>query len=228
MIPKSRRPIQVMHASEVSFDELKGVLTAICEVVNVAGGSFPRTKVCNLGAWRAPEWTLRARGKLIPHASVDWYLRQGEEHGREGALNASCMAELLANDLGGAGEQPYRVLVLNKETYVQGYSFIVTHSLAGASAVISTHRLSEISDPDLRHECIRTITMHEVGHMLGIPNHERESGTVVENSHCNCAGTCVMRQGIVIPEDLVVITRDRMENGPFCADCTEELCQLFQ
>lgn len=72
----------------------------------------------------------------------------------------------------------------------------------------------------MRIECIKTVAMHEMGHVLGLlPETETENIIPgIGGNHCN--NNCVMRPGKDdIPKEWIIYSLDRIDSQPFCCRC---------
>jgi predicted Zn-dependent protease len=69
--------------------------------------------------------------------------------------------------------------------------------------------------------------MHEGGHMFGLPSNKRKEN-VEEKLGGHCTNRCVMRQGLIVPDDWVRMTEDRIKYGPLCNQCVNEIYAFFR
>ena len=105
------------------------------------------------------------------------------------------------------------------------YNFLLGLTLPGMGAIISTKRFEDL-DSYTEKECIKTGTMHETGHIFNTPNSFTRKD-LENNIGEHCKNKCVMRQGIIVPEDWIKMTRDRLEDKPFCDSCENDLRNHF-
>jgi len=104
-------------------------------------------------------------------------------------------------------------------------NFVIGLASPGIGTTISTYRFKQLDDK-LRYECIKTETMHELGHVFGLIPDERT--TDVEDSlGKHCANICIMRQGLTLPTDWINITKDRLDQGALCQPCKSDLKEYF-
>lgn len=82
-------------------------------------------------------------------------------------------------------------------------------------------------DSNQKYEVIKTETMHEIGHVLGIPNKNRKIN-VENNLGWHCTNKCVIRQGLLVPDDWIEMTDERIKSGKtLCDECINDLKTYF-
>lgn len=93
--------------------------------------------------------------------------------------------------------------------------------------VVSTHRFRGLDDKT-RYECVKTETMHELGHVFGlIPQDRAEDVDYSLGKHCT--NVCTMRQGLRVPIDWIIYSGERVTSGrAFCNRCTQDLRNFFR
>lgn len=164
--------------------------------------------------------------KIIEDDSIKLYLDKAVKEGRKGQINADILIDSLNYELFklSSSEMYYKILILNKDMYLAETNFVIG-AVQGSVGVISIHRFLKLNLSDQK-ECIKTETIHELGHIFGLIPESRK--TMVENSlglHCN--KRCTMRQGLNVPEDWKKISKDRLKYGPFCDICLKDLREFF-
>ena len=219
------KPIYVVCEPGVPSSLIQVVMEGIQEVLDLARAADAQIEVKNFGIWREDPW--RQDDQLLPHRSVDWYLQFSRENSRQGnqLSTVHLMHAMLVEPL--QTTQPhYDVMILHSDIYWEDCIFIIGQAMAGILSIISVHRFLSL-DSELSKGCVKTETMHEIGHMFGLPSEQRSDGTTEESIGLHCTNTCIMRQGLTIPKDFVRLTKDRLARGPFCATCLRELRQFF-
>jgi len=74
-------------------------------------------------------------------------------------------------------------------------------------------------------DAIKTLSVHEQGHVYGLIPPERNVGTE-ESLGKHCTDKCSMRQVYSI-SDIANVTEDRLNFGLFCRQCTQDLKAYF-
>lgn len=214
------KPIYVMNEEGLSELERKAVLEGTEDVLKIAGVE-DRIKIEDLGAWRHEEYQNKG-GSLIPYRSVDWYIQKGREASRNKTkLDASTLLDLLVSS--DPPFQKYRILVLKSNIGILDiYSVVGLANHWGPGIALSTNRFKDL-DEETKIGCIKTATMHEVGHIFGLVPEER---TGADYTHCE--NKCVMRSWLSSPDDFTKATNDRLEYGPFCEPCETQLKEHFK
>lgn len=227
----TRKPVYLIHQEGVDQRGVRAVQEGVQEVLTIAGVS-DAVDVRNFGVWRHHSYC--EGGELKKYHSVDWYVAEGRRMGRERfggiQLNISTMLWHLLQE---PWRQPphadhYDVTVVHDDLWAGGPSnnFVLGAAL-GDALVLSTRRLETIADPVTRIECMRTLTMHELGHVFGLIPGGR-TVNVEESLGKHCTNRCIMRQGLRVPDDWIAYTRDRLRYGPFCKVCEWDLQRHFQ
>jgi len=158
---------------------------------------------------------------------MDWYISEGTRFSeKRGQLNADRILNLCNEDRWQIDERHYKVMILKSDMYAEDTNFIIGYAVEGMGTIISINRFLSL-DQAIQKECIKTETMHELGHVFGLINKNRNQAVKYELGK-HCANKCVMRQGLRVPEDWIRITQDRLKNGPFCNLCKEELITYFK
>ena len=219
------KPIYLICEQGVSPDHVLVAIEGINEVLALAG-VVDCIQVHNFGIWRNEPW--RSGDKLLPHCSVDWYIDVGKEQStQQNQIWSRAIIHQMAQDPWQKEGQHYDVMVLRSDLYENGCNFIIGQAMEGVLALISVNRFLSL-DNDLQRECIKSVIIHEIGHMFGLPRQNRTDGTITESLGNHCTNICIMRQGLAIPKDFIFLTQDRLRNGPFCENCLDELRQFFQ
>lgn len=219
------KPIFVMQEPGVSSGYVRVVLEGIDEILGLARVEPKMIPVRDLGVWRESDW--RIGNQTVPERSVDWYIEQGRAGSiKSGQLNTWPMIMCMSVNPLRFGQRHYEVLILNSDIYFQDIDFIIGHAMRAVLALGSTFRFSQLTQKE-SEECIKSEMMHELGHMFGLPDTNRQDGSLEDSLGIHCTNTCVMRQGLAIPNDFQRITQDRLHHGPFCSACLRELREFF-
>ena len=218
------KPIYVMHEDGVTPDHVVAVSKGIAAVLDAAG-MRQRIEVHHFGAWRHAQW--RQGTTLRPHCSVEWYLDEGRKHSKkDGQLYEPAISNALYNDPWQESQPHYDLVILKSDLYAEGCNFIIGAALKGKFCLVSVNRFLGLSAKE-QEECIATETIHELGHVFGLPHDDRNDGAIEESLGGHCTNRCTMRQGLVVPRDWQYMTTHRLQHGPFCPTCKQELRQFF-
>jgi predicted Zn-dependent protease len=215
------KPVFVMSEEGVTGNEIGAVTDGLHTILREAGVDG-KVEVRNFGVWR------HGKGD---YESVDWYVAQGRKHGRQTKsfgrqLNASSIMSMLSNEPWRRQEDHYDLFVCSSDLW-QGRAnnnFVIGLAQPFVGTVLSVRRFRE---PGIAYGCIKTETIHEMGHVFGLIPHSREDN-VEYSLGKHCTNLCTMRQGLSVPADWVRITADRDTYGTFCPICSEDLKGFFR
>jgi predicted Zn-dependent protease len=199
------------------------VLEGLAEILNLAHvGNDMQVK--NFGVWRNHNWL--SNNTLLDYQSVDWYIGYALDKSRN-QLHCGKLMEALVTEPWQEAEPHLDVLVLKSDLYDTGknaVSWCFGYGIEGYMAISSVNRFQKWlpNDLALQVECFKTIVMHEVGHMLGLPNSNRRD--IEDNLGWHCINNnCIMRQGLNI-QAWIRITEDRLRSDtPLCPHCQQDL-----
>jgi len=120
----------------------------------------------------------------------------------------------------------YDVFAVREDMYSGNTNFVIGLAQRGIGTTLSTYRFRELRRRD-RYECIKTETIHELGHAFGLIPSGRTSN-VEKSLGKHCTNVCTMRQGLTVPNDWLEISRDRLSVGALCGQCQEDLINYFK
>ncbi len=195
-------------------------------MLDVAGVS-QLVPIQHFGVWRLPGW--REGAALRPFYSVDWIVERTRQESRVIlGLNGSVVLRLLGEepwqDPARGGHRHYDVVALREGMYTDTAPWAFGVAQPWLGAVVSVHAFRAL-EPALQVECIKSVTMHELGHVFDAIPHTRRSA-VEERYGVHCTNKCIMRQGS-LTRDWINLTQDRLRLGPFCRDCAEGMRTFF-
>jgi len=218
------KPINLLDSSEFR-PERAAVVDAIREVLDLAAvaSAIP---INDFGCWRHEHWR-DAEQRLVPFLSVDWYVWNAWDEARA-QVNAELLMALVQREPWRKKEmlgEHYDVLILDQDMYTMHPDwpddFIVAMARPELGTVISTFRLK----PDV-FTLLKTVVMHQMGHVFGTPNQARVD---VDREHgLHCANRCVMRYPEKTPEDWERLTLDRFKGVALCDSCIRDLKEYFE
>jgi len=214
-----------MNQEGVSSFDRKAVLDGVLEMIYLAGN--PALKTMDFGCWRTRDHINS--GILKEYQSVDWYLQRAKLKGKLNQLDASQILSDLSNEPwrkeNQGGKDHYDLFVVREDLGYEENNFVIGLAIRTIGTVFSTYRFNSLNERT-RFECIKTETMHELGHVFGlIPFNRREN--VEESIGLHCTNRCIMRQGLSVPNDWEKLSVDRLNYGALCKDCTSDLRKFF-
>lgn len=218
------RPLYVMCEEGVTVRQMGAVLNGIGEILQVAGAQC-QIKINNFGLWRQSGWY--ANNTLKAYQSVDWYIAYGLiKSSRDNQVNAHAVIDALIEEPWQQAMRHYDVVVLKSDMYDEDCNFVIGLALPGLGTVISINRFLQLEEL-LQLECIKTETMHEVGHVFGLVPDNRITNVEFSLGR-HCTNRCIMRQGLRLPDDWIRITRDRLSTASaLCTQCQSNLLEYF-
>lgn len=208
--------------------EQQEIIKQACADLFTSAGLNPR-QLSYYGDWHEQDYR-DPQGKLIPHRSIEWQLYSKWNASRS-QIDVDSVVYEMCSDPYQKTAPHQEVIFTNQDLYSSGTDFVIGVAMPDLGTIISLGRLSTVTDLNLRRECIRTEIFHEFGHMLGLPS-TRRGAKRLESSlglHCRSEG-CSMRQGLMVPNDWINFTRERIMKGgrPYCGDCTTDFDTKFR
>lgn len=173
MIPLAEKikPIYLMIQNGVDLIDKKAVIDGIETVFKIAGVE-KKIRISDYVELQGTNY-ISPNGSLKEYRTVDWYLQQGKIKSRNlMQLNADAIYSLCCEEIALGGYKHYYVLILKSDIYKKNTNFVIGSGGKGTCAIISTYRFNDL-EPDQKYEVIKTETMHEIGHVLGIPNENK-------------------------------------------------------
>ncbi|MEW6357035.1 MAG: hypothetical protein AB1696_11960 [Planctomycetota bacterium] len=223
MTHKRIKPINLLDSAVLRPERLAAV-DAVMEVMTLA--RVPRAvPLHDYGCWRHAQWRSEENA-LVPFLSVDWYVASAWDQSRM-QVNGEIILTLLEEEPWRRSEllgDHYDILILDEDLYTAQPDwpddFIVAIARADVGAAISTHRLGSH-----RFTILKTVVMHQLAHVFGVPQNGRDD--LDRRWGLHCTHDCVMRYPEKTPQDWEVLTMDRFKYGPFCERCLKDLRQFF-
>jgi len=223
MKDKKIKPINLLVSAILRPERLAAV-DAITEVLTFARVPEP-VPLHDYGCWRHDQWRNEDNA-LVPFLSVDWYVANAWDQSRM-QVNGDILITLLEEEPWRRAEllgDHYDILILDEDLYTAQPDwpddFIVAIARPEIGTIISAHRLG--THP---FTILKTVVMHELAHVLGVPKPEREDLDKRWGPHCT--SQCIMRYPQRTPEDWEAMTMDRFQHGPFCERCVKDLREYF-
>ena len=233
--------ICVIHQRSIEPSVVEYVKEAVTEVFVLAqNGLEPEINI--LGQWDSDDWS---ESISIPVLYRNHELPSVSEKSQ---LDAEAIMGLINYEFIQKRKYKYALYIVSEDMYSgkEENCFLVGASNFLRPAIVSTYRFSQdviqmnldemSSDKKLqrfvsntgstgtkvaelvRIECIKTVAMHELGHVFGlVPETQTEDVEDIYGYHCK--KKCVMRQGLSVPSDWIGHTLDRIESAVFCPRC---------
>lgn len=213
------KPIYIINSAGVTEDERQAVkdgIKSLLEIVELE----KEIMVHDLGYWDKESDGIK---------SIDWYLAGAERKTTNGYVTQFDSGKILKKL---CEDSRYSIMIIDKDLTAEKedgtwYNFIIGDAQRYICAVLSVKRFRAIPE---NHECIKTLVMHEFGHVFcaafgktGVDVLLGHSGNKdLKMNHCD--QECVMRQGSRVPEAWIKISEDRLKSGkPFCKECINEM-----
>ena len=209
--------IHIMNDFGVTHGGKSMFIDGLLEMISYSNREF---EIKDLGLWRDPNW--QSQSFLAPFNSVDWYVNQSLNQDRN-QINAQHMLALFASEPWQDNNNHLDLFITKKDLFIDGVNFCLGLAIPEVGAIVSTNRFDSIQG-SLAKECVKTITMHEFGHVLGIVPDYRKIG-VNDSLGKHCTNTCIMRQGLNV-SDWVRITNDRLNGNVLCELCQNDLLAI--
>jgi len=211
-------PIYLMWSSDVPVSEAHSAVRGVMDALNASG---QKREVVNLGSasWRKGDYS-----------SADWYLDKALKMQHEIRDRGHGKQVDAFNLMSQFSEEPWQekphweVFIVNKDLYLEESNFVlgVTNSDFAASVQSVKRIIDSVPEIKLKHEMIRRLLRHEVGHMLGLPG---RNFNVEQKLGSHCTNVCTMRQGMSIPEWRELTKEESRQSVYFCGDCVNVLIQ---
>lgn len=216
---KNFQPIHVIHDDNITSSQLEPVIDGLRNINSFLGANH-KLPVDEIGVWRLDPFIKNS--VLIPKRSIDWYIQEAKDRSPDPEqINVSYfLSELKSNDWQNFFPY-YKLFVVSSDLNIgSDDEWVFGGAIKNIGTIISVSRFLHLSE-SLRNECIKTLTMHETGHILGLPAEDR----VAMKKYLygwHCTNKCIMRQGLEI-EDWIEMTVERQQLGPFCNICLQDL-----
>lgn len=170
---------------------------------------------------------------LVPYESTSWSMAIAKysalNHGRPDQIDASMLLELMESDPTVANIPQIDIHLVKDDAFAMSggrpNNFVYGVGQTDKGFVLSTKRFEQMygDNPEYLKEVIKTITIHELGHVfnatvVGRHNVANRDGY---GPHCDCPG-CVMRTDTRAKPN--VLTNDRLARAahgepPMCPEC---------
>ncbi|MBI5359388.1 MAG: hypothetical protein HZA48_02265 [Planctomycetes bacterium] len=227
-----KRPVYIMNSAGVADDERQAVKDGVKTILEIIGLE-KEIQIKDLGYWN------QGSGE---YESVDWYLAKAQmatNNGYGSQVNDDKILDLYDNSPLRKEAPHYIVMIIDKDLTSKRndgtwYNFVIGDGFQDIGVVLSVKRFRGLSDSQKQEECIKTLVMHELGHVFGAADGRngidalstQSNSSVLYKDHCD--QECVMRQGSRVPDAWIKISEDRLKSvRPFCDKCIVEMKKFF-
>lgn len=209
------KPINIMYDEEIFPHQARAAFDGAREMMLLVDIKIP---IRNLGVWKQSSEAF---------GGIDWYIsRAHQPHLRRDQLNANQILTDCLNEPWQRQEAHFELILLSFNLYSgeTNNSFVLGLGCKGLGTVISTYMLGH-RDQKTEYEILKTVVMHELGHVFGLVNEDRDDLDYRLGPHC--ANKCIMRQGLTVPE-WIGFTNDRLSGNPLCPTCQKDFRKFFR
>lgn len=196
---------------------------------------FPQHKanypITTLGNWQSSDFKeVLPNGNIClkPYESVEWYIGRAKIKAMQqnrwqtrGQISIEQLWDDLSSDPYCKKIPQWSLLVTKHDLYADKLNFCLGVSKENAFSIVSTARFIDRNNR-LDVEGLKTIVMHEFGHLIGLTHEGRANTTEQLGIHCTNDG-CIMQQRM--DGDFREITTARLTAKqlyglpPICSDC---------
>jgi hypothetical protein len=215
------KPIHLSYPKNLHNDEYTAVKDGIKEIIQIAGS--PNISIKELGDWQQPNYKTN-NGLLKPYKSYAYFLAKGYNHSLvKGSVNTKVVLDEIeyGRKIAANPTNHYDVFVTHDKLNGPDNQPLIGYGSEGLAAIISYEFLNSY-DYRTHYDIMKTLTMHELGHMFGLVYQQRNNKSKT-SSHCT--NLCIMHDGDI---DVTAKTYLRkLTTNPFCSNCTEDLRNYF-
>ncbi len=199
------------------------VISAFKHITNITNPALREhsAELVNLGYWQAADYCVN--NKLVPRKSINWFIESAYNNRlTDSTINAGTLlgdGQVYSMESKGC---PLFIFVVNYDLVhpTAGWCLGATTKFFGS--VINVSRFLNF-DLEATQGLIKTLSVHEIGHLFGLVSEQRGEATVEAlGLHCT-TDRCAMRQGPSV-DDWVRMTND-VKGGAiyFCIRCQTDL-----
>lgn len=214
---RTMAPVYVCWTSGVTEQEGAEVVSAVREVLNIAGQvreiKVFGSQVWGVGDFGSADW-YQERAMIVPHR---------ERHGYGSQTNAIKILSLMRDEEPWQEEEPHlEVMFVDHDASIgtPDNNFVFGVTWPGFGFVQSVRRIHDVEDLNLRLRIIRRVGIHEFAHILNVPN--RVPNTE-EKLGRHCTNVCCMRQGLSLQVWTQQLRQEEAAGVVFCEECTLDL-----
>ncbi len=229
------KPITVLWSDGVSEAEAKESIGAMRDFLRYLRGVADEQDIGLAPIVLRPygNWILKGTAGKEAYHSFRWYWESSLDQ-NTGQVSAATFIEIVRFEPWQHVDPHLDLALLHTElrndtTETEGdFPSVFACTEPDLVTVISIRHLSQIADCDLRLKCLRSLVMHNFGHLVGLPiglqttkQHTiSESVVDAKTRGRTCALPCIMYEAQSIDE-LMAIATAREDDSPFLC----ELCQ---
>jgi len=222
------KPIYLRQTKGIKEVEKKAVRDGIETLLKIIKLEHS-IKIENVGYWNTGDGE---------YESAEWYVKNSlieKEHGYgkqiyDDRLLGCCAMEQKKRD---KVDARYEVFLVDIDLWSRRLDFVIGSSNS-TGTVFSVIRFRSL-DKKKKYECIKTETLHELGHVFSAAKGRTGVDALGEDTtdsklyDNHCANICVMRQGNSVPDAWLKMSEDRLKNGnAFCDNCISDMKTFFK
>lgn len=221
------RPFYILEEEGLTQGEQTAVVEAVRECLRLAGARG-RIRTFGLGVWREPNYF--EKGGLVPYKSIDWLIATSPFQLKADLVNAGTILSQVVRTMYEQHQAYYFLLVPRRNLGAPEIWPLKGNTQADTGCVVSSYWFhyghGRLSEED-RAGCLKTVAIHEVGHLFGL--WQRTAGLPSNvGAHCPWENHCVMRAMPTLDQAALVAWRDWQTLGrPFCDNCLANLGNYF-
>ena len=232
------KPISILWSDGVSESEVKTTVTAMRDLLRHMQTVALEQDICLAPITVRPlgNWIIQGVGGIGAYHSFRWYWQTSLDE-RSGQVSAATFIEIVRYEHWQQTDPHFDLALLHTDLRDDTADAAGAHPLAFACTepdlvtVISTRHLAQVADPDLRLKCLRSLVIHNFGHLIGLPgglpetNRNRpEKPTATKNAPARtCAMPCTMYEAQSLEELMGLATAEKDEKVILCDPCQEDL-----
>ena len=233
------KPITVIWSDGVSEAEANESIGAMREFLRYLQGVAQDQDIGLTPIVLRPfgNWILKGAAGMQAYHSFRWYWESSlDQH--TGRVSAATFIEIVRYEPWQHAEPHLDLALLHTELCNDtqktdgDFPSVFACTEPDLVTVISIRHLSHIADRELRLKCLRSLVLHNFGHLVGLPyglqstkRQPPESTAVPRDSSRTCAMPCIMYEAQSVDELMAVATGEK-EDLVLCRPCLEVLRSL--
>lgn len=165
-----------------------------------------------------------------PYWGTQWYI-DSSFNAELGCVIAPTFLELVRQEPWQKGDPHFDLALLDQDltdfpvalARLRPDHYTLGSSLPGLAAVMSVHRLRQLTDELARDRALRRLVHHHLGHVFGVPSLVRGEEVARLGLEMHCTNRCAMRHASTEEEWAALGLEEEKAGWPFCERCTTEL-----
>lgn len=228
---KKHKPLNLLD-DKGFWPEKAAILDGIKELLALGKCDNP-PPVRDFGNYRGVRWRDEDEN-LVPYQSVDWYVFNALNEDRM-QVDTNLLLESFEDepwrDDSMLGDH-YDLFIIEEDLYDSRHAseedskvnYAVGKADKYVASVVSTHRIDHIWG--MPYSYLKTEIMRQVCFMFGVPAQHRDD-VEFHDGTAYCKNSCILGPARIAPDDWQKLTEIRLEQGPLCEACLEDLKTFF-